>query len=226
MTAHHARRRSLVVGLPALVALLVSLLLGGCGQGPSSGGTTSSEVLSSSSTVTAASEATTSSLPSPLSSDAVSSALPEEVDALFSELAAACQPLTIFAPTVLPQGAALADRWFPVLDSQDPGSYEGAPAGNPQVLGSGAESEIQVIFRVGDGWLAILENFRGDLGEVTGTSVGTVAGNAATLYEVNGGELVQWSQDGLWYGVFGRGVDRDDVVATALGMQPVSADAR
>ena len=70
MTAHHACWRSLVVGLPAVGALVVSVLLGGCGQGPSLGGTTSSEVLSSSSTVTAAAEATTSSLPSPPPSEA------------------------------------------------------------------------------------------------------------------------------------------------------------
>ncbi len=199
---------------------------GGCGQGPSFGGTASSEVGNSGPAVTGASEATTSSLPSPPTSDVVPSAGPQDVDALFSELAAACQPMTVFAPTVLPQGAALADRWYPVLESQDPGSYEGPPAGNPQVLGTGAESEMQVIFQVRDDWLAILENFRGDLGDVTGTSVGSVAGNAATLYEVNGGELVQWSQDGLWYGVFGRGVGRDDIVTTALGMQPVLVDAR
>ena len=83
-----------------------------------------------------------------------------------------------------------------------------------------------MVFQAGDGWLAILENFRGDLGDVTGTPVGSVAGNPATLYEVNGGELVQWSQDGRWYGVFGRGVARDVVVAVALGMQPASAESR
>jgi hypothetical protein len=216
MTAHHAHRQPLAIALPTLAALVVSLLVAGCGQTLPTGGATAPDVASSA----------TSRLPSPPSSDSVTSAQSEDVDGLFAELAATSQPMTIFAPTALPEDAVLADRWFPVLESQDSGAYDGPPAGNPQVLGSGADSEIQVIFQAGDGWLAILENFRGDLGDVTGTPVGFVAGNAATLYEVNGGELVQWSQDGRWYGVFGRGIGKDDTVAIALGMQPRSAQSR
>ena len=215
MRAHRAHRQLLAVALPFLAALLVSLLVAGCGQSLPADGATAPDVPNS----------TTSSLPSTPPSDSVTSAQPEDVDDLFAELAATCEPMTVFAPTVLPEDAVLADRWYPVLESQDPGAYDGPPAGNPQVLGSGADSEIQVIFQAGEGWLAILENFRGDLGDVTGTAVGSVAGNAAAVYEVNGGELVQWSQDGLWYGVFGRGIGRDDTVAVALGMQPRSAKA-
>ncbi len=75
------------------------------------------------------------------------------------------------------------------------------------------------MYDVDGGWLVILENFQGDLGDVTGMPVGEVAGEPAALYEVNGGQLVQWSQDGRWYGVFGRGIPGQDVIDTALGMQ-------
>jgi hypothetical protein len=147
-----------------------------------------------------------------------------DIAALFGELAAAAAPMTVFTPTYLPADATLGEHWLPVIDSPKPEGYAGPPVSNPQVLGSGADSEIQVILRSGEGWLAIIENFRGDLGDVSGSPVGSVAGNTAMLYEVNGGDLVQWSQDGLWYGVFGRGVSRDETMAVALGMQPVSTE--
>jgi hypothetical protein len=146
------------------------------------------------------------------------------IAALFDELAASAAPMTVFAPTYLPTDVALTKYWLPVIDSSKPEEYAGPPVSNPQVLGSGSDSEIQVILQSREGWIAIIEDFRGDLGDVSGSAVGTVAGNAATLYEVNGGDLVQWSQDGRWYGVFGRGVSRDDTIAVALGMQPVPAE--
>jgi hypothetical protein len=46
-----------------------------------------------------------------------------------------------------------------------------------------------------------------------------VDGNRADLYSVNGGELVQWSKNGCWYGVFGRGLSRDVILAAALAMK-------
>jgi hypothetical protein len=225
MKAHRVRRRPLAVALPALAALVLSLVAAGCGQSPVAGSTSIPGVPSSASSVIGTPSSTTSSVSSP-SSGSVTSAQLQGGGDLFAQLAAACWPMTIFAPTVLPERAVLADRWLPVLESQEPGSYQGPAAANPRVVGSGADSEIQVVFQTEDGWLAILEGFRGDLGDVTGTPVGSVAGNEAAVYEVNGGELVQWSQDGLWYGVFGRGIDRDRVVEVALGMQPLSAEAR
>jgi hypothetical protein len=140
---------------------------------------------------------------------------------IFAALAEA-QPIAIFAPTQLPDGAALARQWLPVIESHDPASYEGGPESNPRVVGSGLDAEIQVIFKVGGGWLAIIQNFRGDLGDVSGSPVGAVAGSPATVYQINGGHLVQWARDGLWYGVFGRGMSRDATIALALGMQVVS----
>jgi hypothetical protein len=127
--------------------------------------------------------------------------------------------MTVFVPSFLPDGATLAPEWLPVVDSTHPAGYSGPAVANPQVAGSGPESEIQVVFQQDDGWFVVLQNFRGDLGDVTGTPVATVEGSPARLYQVNGGELVQWSKDGLWYGVFGRGVSRDDLVAVAAGMR-------
>jgi hypothetical protein len=145
----------------------------------------------------------------------------EDLEKVFRDLAVEVQPMTVFAPTVLPDGSDLADEWWPVVELTSPEFYEGPASENPRVLGSGPEAEIQVVFRTDEGWLVILENLQGDLGDVAGVPVGTVAGNPASLYDVNGGRLVQWSQNGLWYGVFGRDVSEADVIETALGMQPL-----
>ena len=138
---------------------------------------------------------------------------------VFTSLAAAVAPLPVFAPTALPEGAVLADRWSPVLQENEPGSYQGPARSNPYVAGSGADAEAQVVYRVGDGWLVIIENFHGDLGDVAGESVGTIEASHAEVFSVNGGELVQWSTNGCWYGVFGRGLSRGVILAAALGMK-------
>lgn len=143
---------------------------------------------------------------------------PADTVQLFADLAAEVAPLAIYAPTALPEGAMLADSWAPVIDSTDPGSYDGPSRRNPYVVGSGSEAEAQVVYRVGEGWLVFIENFRGDLGDVTGEGVGSVDDKPATLFSVNGGELVQWSYNACWYGVFGRGVSRAVILAAALGM--------
>ena len=64
-------------------------------------------------------------------------------------------------------------------------------------------------------WLLLLEDFRGDLGDVTGRPVGEVAGHLAFLYAVNDGTLVQWSDEGRWYGLFSRNMPADEVVNLA-----------
>ncbi len=113
----------------------------------------------------------------------------------------------------------MAGTWVPVISSADPGSYDGPQRRNPYVVGTGLEAEVQVVYRVGAGWLVIIENFRGDLGDVTGENVGSVGDSPATLFSVNGGELVQWGNNGCWYGVFGRGLAREVILAAALGMK-------
>jgi hypothetical protein len=144
---------------------------------------------------------------------------PADTVQLFAEVAAELAPRAVYAPTSLPDGAVLAGAWAPVIASTDPGSYGGPQRSNPYVVGSGADAEVQVVYRVGTGWLVIIENFHGDLGDVAGESIGTVGGNPANLFPVNGGELVQWSENGCWYGVFGRGLSRGVILAAALGMK-------
>jgi hypothetical protein len=209
--------QGLVPESPATGAV-VSSTISAVASNPGPGGARAPTTETSSGLATGTSAAATS-LPSTVTSGSGSD---RDYATLFAELAAATAPMTIFAPTYLPEDASLPEHWSPVIDSQRPEGYAGPPVSNPQTLGAGADSEVQVILRAGDGWLAIIENFRGDLGDVTGLPVGSVSGNTATLYEVNGGELVQWSEDGRWYGVFGRDVSRDEVVAVALGMEPAS----
>jgi hypothetical protein len=151
-----------------------------------------------------------------------SSTVPADLGDVFIDLADAARPMVVFAPTYVPQGTTLAKEWWPVAELADPASYEGPQTTNPRVLGSGSSSEIQVVLQTGVGWLVILENVQGDLGDVAAEPVGTVAGSPASLYKFNGGRLVKWSKDGLWYGVFGRGISEDEVTKTALGMQPLA----
>jgi hypothetical protein len=201
-TAGRLSTRFLVLLCATLV--VAPSLLGGCGQASPPAAVTTP----ASTTATTASE--------------TGSSIGTDLEAVFARLAAEVDPLAVFAPTYVPAGATMPDAWWPVVELADPGAYEGPRVANPRVVGSGVDSEVQVVLRVGEGWLAILENFRGDLGDVTGTPVGTVAGNPAVLHVIDGGDLVQWSQDGRWYGVFGRGLPQEEVTQTAVGMQPVS----
>ena len=210
------------------VAMLALAVTAGCGEAPVSVSATDAFVPpSTSSSTTLLAPVSTAEAAGPTSSSTATSgqARPARFDEVFARLAASVQPMTVFVPTVLPDEAALTTHWLPVVGSADPQAYNGPKEENPRVVGTGADSEIQVVFGVGRGWLVVIENFHGDLGDVTGTAVGSVAGNAAGLFEVNGGELVQWSKDGLWYGVFGRGLSRDAILAAALGMKVVSSES-
>ena len=87
-----------------------------------------------------------------------------------------------------------------------------------------ADPEIQLVLTYRGGWLVVVENFRGDLGDVSGSEA--PLGMSRPLYAVNEGSLVQWSDGGRWYGVFGRQVPNDELVALALSMVllPVGED--
>lgn len=142
---------------------------------------------------------------------------------VFVEMAEAAAPMPVYGFTELPEGAMIAVEWWPVVDLGDPAEYEGPPVGNPRVSGGeAAEPEIQLVLEYQGGWLVLLQNFRGDPGDVQGEQVGKVGGRPAVLYSVNEGTLVQWSDGGRWYGVFARGVPPDDVVRVALQMHSVS----
>jgi hypothetical protein len=143
---------------------------------------------------------------------------------VFSNLAGSGGSMPIYGWIDAPEGATLLADWLPVIDQEDPDNYEGPAVPNPRISGGGGyDPEIQVVFSYGGGWLVVVENFRGDLGDVTGTVVGSISGHAASLYEVNGGCLVQWSDGGRWYGVFGRKVQSEQLVPLALDMATMPA---
>jgi hypothetical protein len=147
---------------------------------------------------------------------------PTEVGAIFTELAQTLAPMPVYGLRDLPSGLTIASEWWPVVALDTPSDYDGPVETNPRVSGEGEiDPEVQFVFRDGEGWIVVVENFRGDLGDVAGEQVGSVSGRTATLYEVNGGTLVQWSDGGRWYGVFGRGVSKEDVVDLALAMRAV-----
>ena len=99
-----------------------------------------------------------------------------------------------------------------------PADYDGPVISNPRITGeSPGTREVELVLTMGEGWLMVVENFRGDLGDVGGRPVGQVGGHTARLYVLDGGSLVQWSDEGAWYGVFGRGVAPSDVIRVALG---------
>jgi hypothetical protein len=136
----------------------------------------------------------------------------------FRDLAADLEPVPAFGLAELPSGTTVASSWWPVVDGGSPEGFSDKSV-NPHIIGSSqGEAEGQILLACGDGWLAVLANFRGDLGDVSGEKVGAISGAPAYLYEVNGGSLVQWGYQGRWYGVFGRGVPRDLVISTALSM--------
>ena len=144
----------------------------------------------------------------------------QSVDTVFAELANLLAPLRVYCPTTLPAGASLAKTWWPVVQSPDPSAYDGPEISNPRVDSvDGLAVSAQAVFETAGGWLVVLENFRGDLGDVPGKDVGLVDGHPARSYVVGDGLVVQWSDDGLWYAIFARGVDESEVIGMALGMR-------
>jgi hypothetical protein len=138
---------------------------------------------------------------------------------VFAQIADVMAPAPTYGMAELPSGITIAATWWPVPLMAAPTDYEGPVVSNPRITGEGpGEQEVQLVLAMGGGWLVILENFRGDLGDVSGRPVGQVAGRDATLYELNGGSLVQWSDQGAWYGVFGRGLPTTAIVRIALSM--------
>jgi hypothetical protein len=218
----------LVGALVGMVMLASVGLWAGCGPEPA---TTSDAGTSEASATTATGAASTStSAPEPatpstsVSSSTSDSSPPSQstIARLFGDLARTSAPMPVYGLTELPAGCSIPAEWWPVLSLESRAAYEGPAVLNPRVVGEeqGAQ-EAEVLLQFDEGWLLILENFRGDLGDVSGSTVGDMAGRPARLYEVNGGVLVQWSDQGAWYGVFGRGLAAADVVQVALALTVV-----
>ena len=130
--------------------------------------------------------------------------------------------LKLYVPTLLPGETVAPDAWWPVSQVESPGAYEGPPAPNPRIASAaGAMPEIRLVLRSDHGWLEIVENVRGDLGDVTGSPVGTVAGHPATLYQLGDCYCVQWSDAGIWYALVARGWPEGEVRVVALNMRPL-----
>lgn len=67
--------------------------------------------------------------------------------------------------------------------------------------------------------LDVLQIVQGDLGDVQGVPCGSVDGRPAKVFEVSGGHLVQWEDEGEWYAVFGLDMPSESVIRVALSMK-------
>ena len=189
--------------------LVIALVLGAAGCGQTAGTTLSSEQ-------------STTSLPAASSDTSTPPTAANDIDPVFAELARRLAPMPVYGWATLPDRVTVASKWWPVVDEKTPDQYEGPSHDNPWVSSAPpGEPQAQLVLACEAGWLAVLENFRGDLGDVAGEQVGPVNGHDAALYAVNDGLLVQWSDGGRWYGLFGRGVPADELVAMALDMIPI-----
>jgi hypothetical protein len=208
----------------ALTATL-AILAGGCGTFASSAAPAPVSGSESTALPTTAEPATTSSMASTTSS--IASTAAPSLDAVFEAIALAMAPVHVYGWDDLPAEATVDPDWWPVIQVDDPAAYDGERLANPRIVGQGSdEPQAELVLRLGEGWLLLFENFRGDLGDVQGRSVGAVGGREAMLYDVNGGQVVQWSDAGRWYSVFGRGVATNRLVEIALALRLVAAKQR
>ncbi len=152
----------------------------------------------------------------PSTSDATSFV---SVHECFAALAARMAPVAVYAPAGLPMSARVDAEYFPLLTCVEPSEYQGPKQPNPLVTGSVDQASAEVLVRTDEAWMVFLENFRGDLGDVSGTHVGDVQGHPAHSYEIAGGVVVQWSDTGRWYGVFSRDIPAEQLAQIALDMR-------
>jgi hypothetical protein len=108
--------------------------------------------------------------------------------------------IAVYAPTDLPADQRLAsDSAF-------------------RSLTLGPDSVARVLMHGASSWLLVMEGMQGDVGDLPGEECGLVGHRPARAYGVLGGDLVQWSDAGVWYGVYGLGMARDDIIRVAHGM--------
>ena len=145
-----------------------------------------------------------------------------EVARAFSQLDDRLAGVRLYAPGELPADTSIAATWWPISSGKSPALWADHPAPNPRVIGRGADAEVRVALRVGrgDSWVEILERVKGDLGDLTGEPIGRVAGHEATAYRFMGGDLIQWSDGGAWFAVYGRNLKSGAARRIALAMKP------
>lgn len=215
----YASRKVSVTGLACLLVLLCGCLLNtGCGTPePERDAET---VVEAETDTTGQDGSSTTESDSSSTVDTTNWSTP--VGKLFADLARAVAPMHVYGLCDLPAGAALSDVWWPVADLQDPSDYTGPLVYNPRIIGEvGSEPEIQVVIECEEGWIVIVENCRGDLGCSDSTAVGEVEGHAARHYNLAEVDLVQWSDEGRWYGVLGRLASMEMIMEVVSGMRLV-----
>ena len=141
-----------------------------------------------------------------------------EISGAFAELRDHSGEMTLYAPSALPLGSGLHHCWWPASSGQEYDVEADSGKPNPYVSGAATSPEVRVLLKVPSGWVEILEGVRGDLGELPYEPAGEVAGHPARSYRLLGGCLVQWSDNGRWYAVYGKGVRVEDVTRIAQGM--------
>jgi hypothetical protein len=172
--------------------------------------------------VTDASGAETAATDAVLSDDAVRQ--DSAMASTFALVAKEMAPLPAYSPTYLPAGAELAVQWWPLVDCSTPEEYSGPPTANPRIdFQDESAVSAQVVVRCPVGWLAVLQNFRGDLGDTPSEDAGLIQGHDARVYDVEGATVVQWSDEGCWYAVIGRDVPQAEVVKVAMAMEKTPA---
>ncbi len=228
---------SLVLLLVAPVLVLVALTVSGCGhaQPAGIGATAESPTLTSATSLvgapaatpaTTATGPTTLTLPAPpttVGSGPVPWAPPsQEVVAAFQALETRLPGVRLYVPERLPAGTTVAPGWWPVSLGKSPTVWTGPTAANPQVTGEPDDPQVSIVLRVGDGdaWLEVLERFKGDLGDLPSRPVPDVAGRPAASYRLHGGDLIQWSDGGSWFGVYGRHLAAGVTAEVAASMRP------
>lgn len=128
--------------------------------------------------------------------------------AVFQALAKELEGTTIYAPTLLPAGARVESGPFVRADS----------ASEPDETLARAEVRVEVPEH---GLLRFLVGIAGDVGDLPHESIQAEDGRQIAVYEVLGGVLAQWNAQGLWHGIYGKGVSKEVVIAVALGMAEV-----
>lgn len=228
---------SLIIFLVAPVLVLVVLTVSGCGHAQPTGigpaadspSLTSETSLVGAPAATPATTATgsaTLTLPAPsttVGSGPVPWAPPsQEVVAAFQALETSLPGVRLYVPERLPAGTTIARGWWPVSLGKSPTVWTGPATANPQVTGEPDDPQVSIVLRVGDGdaWLEVLERFKGDLGDIPSRPGPDVAGRPAASYRLHGGDLIQWSDGGSWFGVYGRHLAAGVTAEVAASMRP------